>query len=59
MSIEIKLLHHTPFRARYFCDFLKEDINIEQLEFDLLKTRSVTKVRINKKVNSIVFECFS
>ncbi len=56
MSIQIKLLHQTPTRARYFCGFLKEELNVQNLEQDLLKTRAVNKVRINQKACSIIFE---
>ncbi len=56
MSINIKLLHQTPFRVRYFWSLLKEDVNVSNLEKDLLQILGVSKVRINQKANSIVFE---
>ncbi len=50
-----KLLHKTKNRARYFCDILKYDINIKNLENDLNSIAGVTSIRINEKSKSIVF----
>ncbi len=55
-NINIKLLHKTPKRTRYYCNALKQDISIKSLEKDLNALDGVVKVRINKKANSIVFE---
>jgi heavy metal translocating P-type ATPase len=55
-DINIKLLHKTSKRVRYFCSILKQEINIKDLEKDLMQLDGVTKVRINQKVNSIIFE---
>jgi len=55
-DINFKLLHKTKNRARYFCDILKYDINIKDLENDLKNIKGVDLVRINEKSKSIVFE---
>ncbi len=53
----IRLLHSTPKRLRFYCDFLKNDaINTNQLEGDLESILGVTSVRINTKINAIIFE---
>ncbi len=53
----IRLLHSTPKRLRFYCDFLKNDaINTNQLKGDLKSTLGVTSVRINTKINTIIFE---
>ncbi len=54
--VKLKLLHQTPKRVRYFCDILKNELNIVDLKNDLLAIDGVVDVRINQKVNSIVFE---
>jgi len=56
MSINIKLLHTTSKRARYYCDIVKEDINLADLETELKTVDGVSKVRINQKASSIIFE---
>ncbi len=55
MSINIKLLHSTSNRARYYCDIFKEDINIADLENELKSIDGVEEVRINEKAKSIIF----
>jgi len=55
-DINFKLLHKTKNRARYFCDILKYDINIKDLENDLKNIKGVDLVRINEKSRSIIFE---
>lgn len=54
-DITFKLLHKTSNRVRYYCDILKDEINIKNLEQDLLKIDGVTEVRINVKAKSIIF----
>ncbi len=56
MSINIKLLHTTSKRARYYCDIVKEDINLADLANELKTIDGVSKVRINQKASSIIFE---
>ncbi len=55
MEIQTKLLHSTSKRARYFCDILKEEINITHLKNELLALKGINEVRINQKAKSIVF----
>ncbi|MEA2099255.1 MAG: heavy metal translocating P-type ATPase, partial [Campylobacterota bacterium] len=55
MKTDIKLLHQTPNRARYYCSILEDDINIESLKNDLKTLDGIDEVRINKKAKSIVF----
>ncbi len=55
-DITFKLLHKTNSRARYFCDVLKYEINLKNLENDLLNIEGVTSIRINEKSKSIIFE---
>jgi len=55
-DINFKLFHHTSKRARYFCDILKDQINIKDFENDLKSIEGITRVRINEKAKSIVFE---
>ena len=54
-NIFFKLLHHTKNRVRFYCEILKNDINVQNLENDLLKIDGVESIRINKKARSIVF----
>ena len=56
MSIELKLLHQTPFRARFYWSALKNGLNTTVLIKDLEALENVTHVRINSKLNSIIFE---
>ncbi len=56
-NINIKLLHNTSKRARYFCSFLKQDINIKVLEKELMQFTGISSVRINQQACSIIFEC--
>jgi len=55
-DITFKLLHKTNNRARYFCDVLKYDINVKNLENDLKSIDGVSSIRINEKSKSIIFE---
>jgi len=55
-DITFKLLHKTKNRARYFCDVLKYDINVKNLENDLMSIDGVSSIRINEKSKSIIFE---
>lgn len=55
-SVKLKLLHQTSKRARYFCDILTNDTNILDLEKDLVTIDGVSKVRINQKTKSIIFD---
>lgn len=52
----IKLLHRTKLRARYYCDILKEDLNVNALQSDLSAIEGIKSVRINQVASSIVFE---
>ena len=54
-EINFKLLHQTNNRARYFCDILKDECNVKDLENDLMNIDGVTSVRINEKSKSIIF----
>ena len=54
--MSIKLLHHTKNRARYYCDILKQDLNVNNLQADLKSFDGVNSVRINQRASSIVFE---
>jgi len=54
--MSIKLLHHTKNRARYYCDILKQDLNVNNLQADLKSFDGVNSVRINQRARSIVFE---
>lgn len=56
MSIELKLLHQTPFRARFYWSALKNGLNTTVLIKDLEALKNITHVRINSKLNSIIFE---
>jgi len=55
-DLNFKLLHQTKNRARYFCDVLKDEVNLKNLENDLLSISSVESVRINEKSKSIIFQ---
>lgn len=54
-EINCKLLHKTNNRARYFCDILKDECNLKDLENDLINIDGVSSVRINQKSKSIIF----
>ena len=54
--MSIKLLHHTKNRVRYYCDILKQDLNVNNLQADLKSFDGVNSVRINQRASSIVFE---
>lgn len=56
MSIELKLLHQTPFRVRFYWSALKSGLNTTVLIKDLEALDNITHVRINPKLNSIIFE---
>jgi heavy metal translocating P-type ATPase len=56
MSVNIKLLHKTPFRARYYCSSLKAQFNENTLVSDIKSIAGVLDVRVNKKIASIVVE---
>ena len=57
MKENIRLIHQTPNRARYYLAHLKqEEINISALENKLLSIKGVQHVRINKNANAIIFE---
>ncbi|QDF28281.1 heavy metal translocating P-type ATPase [Halarcobacter anaerophilus] len=57
MSCNIKLLHKTSKRARFYCESLKnEEYNTSSLIQYLESINGINKVRINKKIGSIVFE---
>ncbi len=53
--MSIKLLHQTKNRARYHCDILQKDINVDKLKNDLNMIDGVDSVRINQRANSVVF----
>jgi heavy metal translocating P-type ATPase len=55
MNNQIQLRHQTPNRVRFYCSFLKQDINIAVLKNDLKKIDENLEVRINKKSCSIIF----
>jgi len=54
-EIKFKLLHQTKNRARYFCDILKDECNVKDLESDLMTIDGINSVRINEKSKSIIF----
>lgn len=54
--MSIRLLHQTSHRARYRCDILREDIDVDSLKKELSTLGGVTDVRINLSAHSIVFE---
>lgn len=57
MSYNIKLLHKTSNRVRFFCEELKtQEYNSSSLIQYLEAIDGINKVRINKKIGSIVFE---
>ena len=56
MSSNIKLLHKTSKRVRYFCKDLKEDYNASSMIQNFESIDGINKVKINKKIGSIVFE---
>ncbi|QKF81293.1 heavy metal translocating P-type ATPase [Halarcobacter ebronensis] len=57
MSNNIKLLHKTTKRVRFYCDELKSsDFNNSSLIQYLESIDGINRVRINKKIGSIVFE---
>lgn len=55
MHTDIKLLHSTAQRARYFCSFIDIQTNTKALEKDLLEVEGIDTVRINTKARCIVF----
>ena len=57
MSSNIKLLHKTAKRVRFYCEDLKKsDYNGSSLVQYLESIDGINRVRINKKIGSIVFE---
>jgi len=57
MSHNIKVLHKTQKRVRYYFEELKEeDFNISSLIQHLESIDGINKVRVNKKIGSIVLE---
>eukprot|EP01155_Anaeramoeba_flamelloides_P010534 Anaeramoba_flamelloidesa325723_423.p1 GENE.a325723_423~~a325723_423.p1 ORF type:complete len:703 (-),score=22.13 a325723_423:902-3010(-) len=56
MSCNIKLLHKTKKRVRYFCDVLKsEEYNESSIIQNFQAIDGIDSVRINQKIGSIVF----
>ncbi len=57
MNTNIKLLHKTSKRVRYFCKELKqEDYNESSMISYFESIDGIEEVRINKKIGSIIFE---
>jgi heavy metal translocating P-type ATPase len=56
MSINVKLLHSTSKRARYYCNNLTQDVNVADLQNDLLSIEGVSSTRVNKKAKSIILD---
>jgi len=56
MSANIKLLHKTSLRSRYYVDILKSDFNKNALETHLKSKSGIKSVRINEKIGSIIIE---
>lgn len=56
MAQEIKLLHKTSNRVRYYVKVLKEDFNKFALENHIKSIQGIYAVRINKMIGSIVIE---
>jgi heavy metal translocating P-type ATPase len=56
MSKNIKLIHKTKNRLRYLCVFLKDKYNERSLINYFESLNGIKKVRINKKIGSIVIE---
>ena len=55
MSVNVKLLHQTTHRVRYYCDILDDDIDTTSLEKELSSINGVSSARVNKNAKSIVF----
>ncbi|MDC7243518.1 MAG: HAD-IC family P-type ATPase, partial [Sphaerochaetaceae bacterium] len=57
MSCNIKLLHKTKKRVRYFCEALKsEEYNESAIVQNFQAIDGIDSVRINKKIGSVVFD---
>jgi heavy metal translocating P-type ATPase len=56
MKQDVKLLHKTSKRVRYYLKDLKVDFNETALENYLKSINGIEKVRINSKIGSIVLE---
>jgi len=57
MSVNVKLLHQTSSRVRYYCDILNDDnIDSASLENELSSLDGVTSVRVNPGAKCIVLE---
>lgn len=56
MSENIKLVHKTQKRLRYSYALLKDDYNEQQLGHYFETVNGINRVKINKKIGSIVFE---
>jgi len=52
---EVKLLHSTNNRARFYFGSLNKILNISEFIFDLEKNKNINEVRINQKAKSVVF----
>jgi len=56
MSINVKLLHSTNKRARYYCNELAQELNIANLQNDLTSIQGVKSARVNQKAKSIILD---
>ncbi|MFA7083858.1 MAG: HAD-IC family P-type ATPase, partial [Arcobacteraceae bacterium] len=56
MHKELKIIHQTPFRVRFYWSVLKEEINLNKLQHELDSLQNNLKVRINAKACSVIFE---
>ncbi len=54
--MKIKLIHQTPFRARFYCPFLKSNTDTYKLQKELTTLQEELSVRINEKALSIIFQ---
>jgi len=54
--MQLKLIHQTPFRVRFYWSALKHNINLNVLQRELEALQKDLNVRINAKSCSIIFE---
>ena len=55
MAQNIKLIHRTKYRLRYSSSYLRGEYNTQSLINYFESVKGIDKVRINKKIGSIVF----